>query len=126
MQVTADYGLPGGTVSVGDGESSCQLTLVNQAGSCALTATYRGNRSINAHYTPDNGVHAASDAPVASIEVQGIAVSLTLDLPVGPNTVGDSIVLTPEIVDVLLGIDPTPMPLGTPHLVSLANLLAVL
>ncbi|HPF73910.1 MAG: hypothetical protein R3F12_04675 [Lysobacteraceae bacterium] len=98
VQVTADYGLPGGTVSVGDGESSCQLTLVNQAGSCALTATYRGNRSINAHYTPDNGVHAASDAPVASIEVQGIAVSLTLDLPVGPNTVGDSIVLTPEIV----------------------------
>ncbi|MEZ5484839.1 MAG: hypothetical protein R3F01_06750 [Lysobacteraceae bacterium] len=95
--VTSDYGTISGTVTIGDGESSCVATLTGATGSCELTPSYLGMRSISAHFAADDGIHADSDAADSSIEVEGIPVSLTLGLPGGPYQVGDTIELVPGI-----------------------------
>lgn len=83
-----------GTVTVSDGESSCQVKLASSS-SCQLTPSYLGLRTLHAHYMPEDGVHAASDAEPVSIDIEGIAVTLSLNYPVGEYSVGDSILLTP-------------------------------
>ncbi|MBE5315051.1 MAG: PD40 domain-containing protein [Xanthomonadales bacterium] len=87
---------PGGEVQVSDGTSSCSALLTPGApsvGSCALTSTTRGNKTLVASYTGDaanrastaNAAYVAADlpgAPVLSAAAPGNGVvTLTFTAP---------------------------------------------
>ena len=54
VNVNGAYETPTGTVSINDGAgASCTATLTGGAGSCALTSTVPGTKSISANYSGD-------------------------------------------------------------------------
>ncbi|MCU0755616.1 MAG: GEVED domain-containing protein [Xanthomonadales bacterium] len=52
--VAPAVGTPTGSVQVSSGEDSCSFALVGGSGSCVLTDSTIGNKTLTATYTPDN------------------------------------------------------------------------
>jgi hypothetical protein len=63
--VTSSGGTPTGSVSVSDGSDSCVGDLSGGAGSCSLTPTTAGAKTLTAQYTPADGSFAASSGTLA-------------------------------------------------------------
>jgi hypothetical protein len=62
FQVTSDGGgTPTGSVTVGDGSTSCTSTLSGGTGSCQLTLSPEGDRTLTATYSGAEGFSSSSD-----------------------------------------------------------------
>jgi hypothetical protein len=61
FRVTSFAGSPTGSVTVSDGSASCSGTLAGFAGSCALTSTTQGDKTLTATYAGDGTFEASSD-----------------------------------------------------------------
>jgi len=61
FKVTSDAGTPTGSVQVGDGTDSCSGNLSGGNGSCSLTLSTVGNRTLTATYAGADGFGGSSD-----------------------------------------------------------------
>src|SRR4051812_30577487 len=68
VQVTAEGVVPLGTVSVTDGVESCNAPLVNGAGSCQLSMSTVGNRTIRAAYVGSAGLTGSFDTELHRVD----------------------------------------------------------
>jgi uncharacterized repeat protein (TIGR01451 family) len=85
VQVAGQIGPPTGSVNVGDGTDSCVVILAaaaspNSAGSCNLTSTTAGTKTLTATYVPASAAFAAS-ATTSTHQVNAAATTLSLSGP---------------------------------------------
>jgi large repetitive protein len=92
-------GTPSGTVTVSDGTGpTCSITLASGAGSCALTSTTAGTKTVTASYAGDtNFLASASTGTAHTVNRASTATAITTDLSTAtvvgqPYTVGVSVV----------------------------------
>jgi len=88
VTVAAASTSPAGTVNVSDGAATCTLTLTagtapNSAGSCNLTSTTAGAKTLTASYVPASSAFAASSDTEAH-QVNPAATTLAIS---GPSSV---------------------------------------
>lgn len=74
-------GTPSGTVLVGDGSHSCNITLVNGAGSCSLPSTAAGPLTLTATYGGDVNFNGSSDSEAHAISKSESLTTITSDNP---------------------------------------------
>lgn len=80
VAVASGGGTPSGSVAVGDGSgASCNIAaLSNGMGSCQLTSTSAGAKTLTANYTPDSGsFSASSDTEPHQVNAAGPAATMT-------------------------------------------------
>ncbi len=83
-------GTPTGSVTVSDGVSSCVGTLTAGAGSCSLTSTTVGAKTLTGTYGNDaNYVHGTSVTAPHTVNVAATTTTITADTP-DPSTVGSA------------------------------------
>jgi hypothetical protein len=83
------YGTPTGNVTVSDGAQSC--TAIVAAGSCTLTFTSPGTRTLTATYEGDtNFVGSVSDGAEHQVNKAGTTTAITAHTP-DPSEVGQSV-----------------------------------
>ena len=99
--VAPGSGIPGGTVTVSDGTSSCAITLSSGSGSCLLPSLAMSNKTLTAVYAEDANFSGSSASGQShSIIKADSALAITSDIPdpskVGQNyEVGVSVVAVP-------------------------------
>ena len=73
VKVEGNYGTPIGTVSISDGSgATCDATLDgNGEGSCGLTSTTPGNKTLTAMYSGDTYYHKSSDTETHTVFPKG-------------------------------------------------------
>ncbi len=79
-------GTPTGTVTVSDGAASCQGALAGGAGSCLLTSTTAGPKSLVATYSGDANFNGSSSTGVAHTVNKG---NTTTVIPAGTGDAPD-------------------------------------
>ncbi len=79
-------GTPTGTVSVSDGTSACTVTLVQAAGSCALTRTSVGDFTVTASYSGDLGFLASSGSTTGTVTPAPLVITASSSSSVYGNT----------------------------------------
>jgi hypothetical protein len=85
-------GTPTGSVAVNDGSgANCNITLAGGTGSCQLTSTSVGNKTLTASYTPASQAFAASSGTephtVNAPQAAATVTEITADTP-DPSVVG--------------------------------------
>ncbi len=81
-----------GSVAVNDGSgASCNIAaLANGSGSCQLTSTTTGNKTLTASYTPNSAsFSASSDTEAHTVNLAATTTTITSDAP-DPSTVGQA------------------------------------
>ncbi|HET9465272.1 MAG TPA: hypothetical protein VFO71_07070, partial [Gemmatimonadales bacterium] len=84
---TSSAGSPGGTVTVTDGVDSCTGQLQGASGSCALTLTTSGSRTLTAAYEGSPGFSSSAGSAQHTVnepagdDDEGDALGADLDLP---------------------------------------------
>jgi hypothetical protein len=82
-------GTPTGDVTVGDGEGhSCTATVA--VGSCALTPTTAGAKTLTATYAGDSNFAGSSDTEAHQVDQAGTTTAITADAP-DPSVVGQAV-----------------------------------
>lgn len=84
--VTSDHGNPTGTVTVSDGTDSCSGTVV--AGSCTITYTTVGVKSLVADYAGDANFNVSTSAAASHEVVQIPTVTTITSSAPNPSEVG--------------------------------------
>ena len=101
-EVTGDN--PTGTVAVGDGDgASCQITLNGGSGSCALTSTSVGSKTLTASYGGDDDNAPSQDQTGYEIVQADSTVEITQIDPASEQTVHESYTVMVSVD----GYDPT-------------------
>ena len=91
--VSAQFAVPAGSVTVSDGSVNCTIpTLVNGTGSCTLTPSTAGTKTLTATYTPSSGNFTASTSAGVAHTVNPAApvVAITSHAP-DPSVTGEGI-----------------------------------
>lgn len=92
VTVASGQGTPAGAVDVGDGSgASCQITLNAGNGSCQLTSTTAGNKTLTASYTGNASHAASSDTEPHTVnppQAAATTTTITADTP-DPSRVGE-------------------------------------
>ena len=88
--VSPGAGVPTGTVTVSDGTSSCSASVA--AGTCSITFTTVGNKSLTATYGGDGNFNGSASTPVTAHTVNkaDTTTTVTSDLP-DPSVVGQPV-----------------------------------
>ena len=92
-------GTPGGAVAVDDGNgNTCNITLSGGSGSCLLTSTSAGPKTITASYGGDSNFNGSSDTEAHQVNTRATNTTLTLS----PSTIneGGSSTVTATVTDV--------------------------
>ena len=79
--VGAGSGIPTGTVNVDDGDATCVVTLAGGSGSCLLTSTSAGAKTITATYVATDDFGSSTDAADHTVDAAGTTTTITSDLP---------------------------------------------
>jgi Bacterial Ig-like domain (group 3) len=92
FNVSSDGGTPTGNVTVTDGAASCTGTVA--AGTCNLTPTTAGPKTLTASYAGDGNFSGSSSAGVAhTVNPASTTTTVTTHTP-NPSTVGESVDIT--------------------------------
>ncbi len=86
FEVAATGVTPTGNVTVSDGTTSCSGAVSGGAGSCALTFTAVGTRTLVATYSGDASVAASTSAGVSHVVVAAGASSVVVDATSTPQS----------------------------------------
>jgi len=79
VTVAAGFGTPAGTVNVGDGSGAvCQVTLNQGGGSCQLTSTSAGAKTLTATYVATPSYLSSSDTEAHTVNPGQAAATTTL------------------------------------------------
>jgi hypothetical protein len=89
VTVSAASGIPTGTVTAGDGSVSCNITLLSASGSCSLTSTTSGVKTLTATYSGDGAHDPSSGTASHAVNKIPTITSITGDNP-DPSTVNQS------------------------------------
>ena len=93
-------GIPGGTVTVGDGTSSCAITLSSGSGSCLLPSLAMSEKTLTAVYVGDTNFSGSSAVTRShSIIKANSALTITSDIP-DPSKVGQNYEVEVSVVAV--------------------------
>ena len=93
---------PAGNVTVGDGVQSCVGALSNGAGSCQLSLTTAGERTLTATYAGTPGLTGSSDTETHTVTAAlppppaGTTTTITSDLP-DPSISGGTVTLSVRV-----------------------------
>ncbi len=87
VSVSGNGVAPSGTVDVGDGESSCQITLAAGAGSCSLAGQSAGAKTLTASYSGDAN-YASDDDNETHTVTEGSSVTNLLSATPSPAALG--------------------------------------
>jgi Big-like domain-containing protein len=90
FKVTSDAGTPTGSVQVGDGTDSCSGNLSGGTGSCALTLSTVGSRTLTATYAGADGFAGSSGTEAHTVEQP----------PAPPSAAKSSVAASPTTVTV--------------------------
>ena len=83
-------GTPTGTVDVDDGDgNTCQVTLSGGSGSCELTSTSVGSKTVSADYAGDTNFNTSGDSTTHPVIQGATTVTITGDDD-DPSLVGES------------------------------------
>ncbi|MDH4348385.1 MAG: Ig-like domain repeat protein, partial [Gemmatimonadota bacterium] len=93
--VTSGFGTPAGNVTVSDGTDSCTDTVA--AGSCSLTPTTFGAKTLTATYVGDPTHAGSSDNVSHQVDPFGAADHLTFGVQPSDVTAGNSITPAVEV-----------------------------
>jgi PKD repeat protein len=96
FQVTSSGGTPTGSVTVGDGTTSCSDDLDGGSGSCELTLSTVGDRTLTATYSGAEGFEGSSDTEPHTVTAPPPATTNTrfeVDDP-DPTDPGESFTVT--------------------------------
>jgi hypothetical protein len=88
--VTSNAGTPTGSVQVGDGTDSCTGSLSGGSGSCALTLSTAGSRTLTATYAGADGFAGSSGTEAHTVEQP----------PAPPSAANSSVAASPTMVTV--------------------------
>ena len=90
VTVTGYYGTATGSVEVDDGAgATCSITLSGGSGSCNLTSTSAGSKTITADYSGDGVYNPSSETDVHNVFKLATTTTITGD-DLDPSTVGQS------------------------------------
>lgn len=82
VYATTGSGIPSGTVSITDGAASCQATLnANGSGSCYLTSTTGGEKTLTADYGGDGGFNTSSNTTSVTVYKTTPTINFTGNTP---------------------------------------------
>lgn len=88
VSVTSNFGTPGGTVAINDGTgASCNAILANGSGSCQLTSTIGGNKTLTATYQGSASHASSSDTEAHTVSPIATTTTITSDAP-DPSVAG--------------------------------------
>ena len=90
--VAPGAGTPTGTVTVNDGSASCIALLSGGNGTCTLTSTTAGMKTITAIYNSDGNYISTSTMGMHTVNLA--ATGLMVSSSEAPSTFGDSVILT--------------------------------
>jgi hypothetical protein len=93
--VAPGAGTPTGTVTVNDGSSSCVALLSGGSGTCTLTSTTAGMKTITAIYNSDGNYLSTSITGTHTVSLA--ATGLIVSSSETPSTFGDSVILTASL-----------------------------
>src|SRR5207247_7458944 len=94
--VTSSGGTPTGNVSVSDGTANCTGTVA--AGTCTLTPTTAGNKTLTATYGGDANFAGSASAGVDhTVNAANTTTTITADAP-DPSTVGQLYTVSYSVV----------------------------
>jgi adhesin/invasin len=94
--VSSETGTPTGSVQVADGGNTCTGTLSGGQGSCAISLTTTGSRTLTATYASANGFGASSDTEEHTVEAAPPPVLSLATQPASQATAG--VALDPQPV----------------------------
>ena len=103
FQVTSQGTTPQGTVTVSDGVQSCTGSLANGAGSCPLTLTNVGVRTLTATFAGEPGLASSSDSELHTVTAAAppppaaTTTTITSDEP-DPSISGSSVRVVVSVV----------------------------
>ncbi len=107
--VPPSTGVPTGDVTVTDGTTTCMDTLVGGMGSCPLTLTTAGNKTLTATYSGDTVFVTSADTEPHVVNKASTTISITSDNP-DPSLTGGDVTVNFDLLVVAPG---TGMPTGT-------------
>jgi hypothetical protein len=81
VTVSGSYGTPSGTFTVSDGAASCSSSLAGGAGSCLLTSTSSGAKTLTANYYGDSVFNPSSDTESHTVNKASSTTVITSDSP---------------------------------------------
>src|SRR6185436_3255089 len=88
--VAPGAGVPSGTVNVDDGDGNiCAITLSGGSGSCNLTSTSAGAKTVTATYVGDTNFTGSADTEAHTVNQAATTTTITSDNP-DPSVVGQS------------------------------------
>ncbi|MEN1726963.1 MAG: Ig-like domain-containing protein [Pseudomonadota bacterium] len=90
VTVSGDGETPSGSVTIDDGLDDCEITLAAGAGSCALTSSTAGNKTLTASYAGDGNYSAASDTLAHTVNRIAATVTITASNP-NPSVFGQTV-----------------------------------
>jgi PKD repeat protein len=102
FRVASDGPTPTGTVIVSDGVDSCDGPLSNGAGSCTLSLSTVGARTLTATYSGTSGLTGSSDTEVHTVTAApppppaGTTTTITSDQP-DPSVSGSTVTLSVQV-----------------------------
>src|SRR6185503_2535423 len=83
-------GVPSGTVNVDDGDGNiCVVTLASGSGSCNLTSTSAGAKTVTATYVGDTNFTGSADTEAHQVNLGSTTTTINSDLP-DPSVVGQA------------------------------------
>jgi hypothetical protein len=89
VTVTGSYGAPTGTVGIDDGSAACMATLSGGSGSCVLTSTTTGAKTLTAFYSGDitySPSSATTSHTVNPVTAPDLIIESIAAVPASPNT----------------------------------------
>jgi hypothetical protein len=69
VTVSGSYGTPTGTVDITEGSANCTATLSGGSGSCGLTSTTTGSKTLTATYSGDSTYNSSSGTTAHTVNV---------------------------------------------------------
>ena len=84
---------PTGTVSITGADTNCTITLASGAGSCNVSFTTVGAKTITATYNPDASHTTSSTSIAHTVSLPPSVTTITSDTP-DPSTIGQSVAVT--------------------------------
>ena len=100
-------GTPTGSVNVTDGSASCSIaTLSGGTGSCLLTSTTAGAKTLTATYGGDSNFNNSSGTAAHQVDKGSTTTTITSDAP-DPSAIG-------QAYTVSVSVAPVPPAVGTP------------